>query len=160
MRIRTTLLLGLACVAACGGDKAATADSTKTAAPAAAAMVPAPAALTAEMVAGTWTGTNMTEKGDSVVGHFTAIGAGGTGKLLAQGSKDTVLYTMVFAGDSMTATSSAYNDVTLPKGAPKVTFVSVGRMVGAKLVGTSALHLESRPDSLIGRGKWEATKAP
>jgi hypothetical protein len=112
------------------------------------------------MVAGTWNGTGMMADKDSVTGHFVAIAAGNGGKYVAEGSKDTVAYTTVLAGDSMVVTSSPYADPTMPKGTPKVMFVGVGRMVGAKLAGTTSLHLASKPDSVLGRSRWEATKAP
>ncbi len=156
MRQQLTLILVLAGLTACGSsEKAPAADTSKMAAAPA-----APAALTAEMVSGTWAGTNMLADKDSVTGHFTAMGDGAAGKLIAEGSKDTVKYTVALSGDSMIVTSEAYNDVQLPKGAPKVTFVSVGRMSGGKLVGTSTIHLASKPDSILGKGRWEATKAP
>ena len=158
MRRTLSLVLVLAGVAACGSsEKAPAADTAKAAA--APGALAAPMALTEAMMNGTWNGTNMMADKDSVVGHFTAMGSGGAGKLVEEGSKDTVKYTVVLAGDSMTATSEPYNSVGMPKGAPKVTFVSVGRMSGDKLVGTSTLHLASKPDSIVTKGRWEATKA-
>jgi hypothetical protein len=60
----------------------------------------------------------------------------------------------------MISASKAYNDPGLPKGAPKVMFHSVARLKDGKLVGTSTIVLASKPDSVVGKGNFEATKAP
>jgi hypothetical protein len=41
-----------------------------------------------------------------------------------------------------------------------VTFRAVGRMVGGKLVGMSTTMLASKPDSVLGRSRFELTKTP
>ncbi len=157
MRFGIASLLLLAAVATGCAPKDAAPSGDTTSSMASTTMAPM---LTAEAMAGTWTGTNMAEVGDSVTGRFTVMSTGDAGKVISEGSKDTVSYTTTFSGDSMTAISSAYSDFRAPKGSPKITFKSVGRMVGAKLVGTSTLYMASKPDSVVGRGRWEATKAP
>jgi len=62
--------------------------------------------------------------------------------------------------DSMIATSVPYTDPTLPKGSPKVMFKAVGRLRDGKLAGTSTLMVAAKPDSVLGRATWEATRAP
>ena len=62
--------------------------------------------------------------------------------------------------DSVISSSKPYKDPTLPKGTPNVTFRAVGRMKDGKLVGTTTLMLASKPDSVVGKSNWEATKAP
>jgi hypothetical protein len=76
------------------------------------------------------------------------------------GAKQPVDYAIKLDADSAIATSQPYTDPTLPKGTPKVVFRSVARMKDGKLVGTSNLMLASKPDSVIGKATWEATKAP
>ena len=59
----------------------------------------------------------------------------------------------------MTATSAPYANPADAK-APKITFRSVGRLKDGKLVGTSMNMLADKPDSVVSRGRWEATKMP
>jgi len=146
----------LLAVVAVGCAKKEEAPPPDTTAPV--AMAPAP--LTAADVAGAWKGMTMATSSDSVTARWGMSGDGNTGKILVEGSKDSIAYTTTYAGDSLMATSVAYTDPTLPKGTPKVTFVSVGRLSNGKLAGTVTLHLASKPDSVIGGGRWEATKAP
>ena len=151
--MRRVLLVAIVMAACAKSDTAAT-DSAALAAA-------APAALTADMIAGTWNGTSMAEGSDSVVNRWTVIGgaAGTEGKLILEGSADTIRYTTVFDADSMVATSLPYTPPT-PAGSPQVTFRSVGRLVDGKLVGTSANMLAAMPDSVVGRVRWEATRTP
>jgi hypothetical protein len=110
-------------------------------------------------VAGTWNGTTMAEASDSVIRRWTVMGDGMTGKWVVEGSKDTVTTTTTYDADSMIVTSSAYKEPTVP-GNPMVTFRSIGRLTGGKLVGTAAVMPVSKPDSVLVRFRWEATKAP
>lgn len=154
--MRKSTLLALLVVVACAKEEAPAVDSAATA-----AMQPAPAALTPADLAGTWNGTTKAEGTDSVVNRFTAMRTtDSTGAIILEGSKDTVAYTMRYDADSMIATSVAYTDPSMPKGSPPVTFRSVGRLKDGKLVGTSTLMLASKPDSVLARSTWEATKAP
>ena len=144
-------MLLAAFVFACAKSETPKADSPAVAA--------GPAPLTAADVAGTWNGTTMAEASDSVLNRWTVTGDGMNGKWVAEGSKDTVATTTTYDADSMIVTSAAYKDM-LTKGNPMVTFRSVGRLTGGKLVGTAAAMLVSKPDSVINRVRWEATKAP
>ena len=154
----STRHVGLACVvlaiAACSPKDEAATDST------AAAAAAAPAPLTPAALAGTWAGQTMGETGDSVTGKFTIIAkAEGGGQAVFEGSKDTLTYTSTFDADSSVATSAPYIDPTMPKGTPQVMFKAVARMIGEnKMGGMTTLVLASKPDSVIGRGRWEATR--
>lgn len=124
------------------------------------AMAPAPAMLMPGDLAGNWNAVGMPENSDSVVNRFTFTSVtDSTGKLTAEDNKTVVLYTQKFDADSVVATSSPYINPATPKG-PKVTFRSVGRLKEGKLVGTSVVMLASKPDSVVSRGRWEATRAP
>lgn len=145
--------------AGCGGstDDTTTMDADSTGMMAEAA----PAMLTADDVNGTWNGMSMAEVGDSVTSRWTTMrNADGTALFVFEGSPDTVSYTTMFSGDSMVATSEPYNDPDAPAGSPQLMFRSVGRLVDGKLVGTSAVMLATAPDSVVARGRWEATRAP
>lgn len=152
--MRKLLLLAVT-VVACSKAETPPPDTTAAMAPA-----PAPAMLTAADVAGTWNGVGMLETGDSVVSRWTAEEVSdSTGKLTIVGSKEAIPYSRKLDADSMIVTSSPYTDPTMPKG-PKVTFRSIGRLKDGKLIGTSANRLAAKPDSVVGRGRWEATRAP
>ncbi len=119
-----------------------------------------PAPLMASDLAGTWTGMIMAEGSDSVLSRFTVWSPTGTdSKTLVEGSTDTVAVTHMFDADSLVATSAVYTDPTMPN-KPQVTFRAVGRMMGGKLVGTSAVMLASKPDSVLARERFEMTKSP
>lgn len=144
-------MLLAAFLVACGKSETPPADSPAVAA--------GPAPLTAADVAGTWNGMTMAEASDSVLHRWTVTGDGMTGKWIAEGQKDSIATTTTYDADSMIVTSAAYKDM-LTKGNPMVTFRSVGRLTGGKLVGTAVAMLVSKPDSVINRVRWEATKAP
>ena len=155
--MRKSLLLTVLVVAACSKEEAPAVDSAATAAPPPAA----PAPLTAADLAGTWHGIAKAEGTDSVVNRFTAVrSTDSTGKIISEGQKDSVAYTIRYDADSMIATSAAYTATDLPKGTPPVIFRSVGRLRDGKLVGTSTLMLASKPDSVLARSTWEATRTP
>ena len=128
-----------------------------------AAAPPPPAKLTAADVAGNWSGTSKMEKSDSVLNKWIAVHVtDSTGKLVIEGSKDSIAYTMKYDADSMIATSSPYPMPMPKKGqkGPKVTFRSVGWLKDGKLTGTSTVMLAAKPDSVVQRTRWEATKTP
>jgi hypothetical protein len=127
----------------------------------AAAMTPAPVLLTAADVSGKWNGMSMGETSDSVTARWTSESIDdASGTLTIEGSKDAIPFTRMFDGDSMVATSTApYVSPANPK-APKLHFRSVGRMKDGKLVGTMVNTLADKPDSVVARGRWEATRAP
>jgi hypothetical protein len=150
-------ILMIAVLAACSKTETA---KTDTAAPAMAPPPAAPAALTATDLSGTWKGTTMAEQGDSVISHWTVVSPNGSdSKFIVDGQKDSVAFTTVLDADSMVATSVAYNDPNFKK-AGKVMFRSVGRLKDGKLTGTAAIMLATKPDSVLSRTRWEATKTP
>jgi hypothetical protein len=111
-------------------------------------------------VNGTWNATSKIE-GDTATNTFTFKNAtDSTGKLTFTKTKTSVDYTVKLDADSLVAVSKPYKDPGLPKGTPNVTFRSVGRMKDGKLSGTATIMLASKPDSVMGRATWEATKAP
>jgi len=153
--MRKVFLLALI-VAACAKKEPAP-DTTTPAAP---PPPPPPPALTAADITGTWNGTSKRE-GDTTTATFTVKSTSdSTSTVTFAKTKVTVNVSNKLDADSLIATSKAYTDPTLPKGTPKVTFRAVGRMKDGKLVGTTTLMLASKPDSVVGKANWEATKAP
>ena len=150
-------LLAVAFLVACSKAETPKADTTAAAPP---PPPPAPAPLKAADISGTWNGESKQEGKDSVTKWSTTNVTDSTGKLTFADKKGSVEYSMKFDADSFIATSKAYDDPSLPKGAPKVTFVSVGRVKNGAMSGTAALHLASKPDSVLGKVTWTATKAP
>ncbi|MDB4888624.1 MAG: hypothetical protein JWL61_479 [Gemmatimonadetes bacterium] len=151
------LLLAAVLITACSKAKTPAVDTTATTTPPPPA---APAKLTAADFAGTWHGESKADGKDSVVAKWTTIRVtDNTGKFVYDGSKDTVKFTTTYDADSMIASSAAYTNPRTPKG-PKVMFKSIGWLKGGKLTGKSVTLLASKPDSVLGRGTWEATKAP
>ena len=143
-------MLLAAFVVACAPNEQPAADS---------AAMAGPAPLSAADVAGTWNGVTMPEVGDSSLNRWMITGDGMQGIMVSENSPDTVTSTTTYDADSLIATSTPYTDRNLP-GSPTVTFRSVGRLTGGKLVGTATLMLASKPDSVLARVRWEATKAP
>ena len=150
--MRKVLLIAVA-VVACSKAETPAADTAAPAPP------PAPAALSAADVSGTWKGTSKREGTDSTL-TFTLLNSDSTGKLVFPNMKDTVTTLMRFDGDSVIVTSSAYREPGSPKNAPQVTFRSVGRIKDGKLVGSAAISPAAKPDTVVARVTWEATKAP
>lgn len=146
-------MLLAAFVVACSPAEKQAADSPAVAA--------GPAPLTAADVAGTWTGMTMAEASDSIISRWTVTGDGTNGKWIVEGSKDSVATTTTYDADSMIVTSVAYKDPRIA-GSPTVTFRSIGRLTGGsgKLVGTAVVMPADKPDSVVARFRWEATKAP
>jgi hypothetical protein len=147
------LLVAAAAVVACAKSETGAGDS--------AAMSVAPAALTAADVQGTWSVVGMAETSDSVTGRWVASPGASDNeiRIVAEGTTDTLTWTRTFDADSMMATSPPFTPPA-PAGSPQVVVQSVGRMQGAKLVGTSRTMLAAKPDSLLSRGRWEATRVP
>ncbi len=149
--------LAVAFLVACAKADAPKADTTAVAPP----PPPAPVALKAADIAGTWNGESKTEGKDSVTGKWSITSTSdSTGKLTFADNKGTVDYSSKLDADSLMATSKPYTDPALPKGSPKVTFVSVGRVKNGAMSGAATLHLASKPDSVLGKVTWTATKAP
>ncbi|HEX5076917.1 MAG TPA: hypothetical protein VFW03_27155 [Gemmatimonadaceae bacterium] len=152
--MRKVFLLAIL-VAACAKKEPAP-DTTTPAPP---PPPPPPPALTAADVNGTWNGTSKAE-GDTTTYAFTVAISDSTAKLTLDKTKQSVEYAVKLDADSMVATSKPFNDPSLPKGTPKVIDHTVGRMKDGKMVGVTTLVLASKPDSVVGKGNWEATKAP
>ena len=150
------LFILAAALVACSKAETPAVDTTAMAP----AVAPAPAALTAADVGGTWNGVSMGETSDSITSRWqTARIDDNTGTLTVEGQKNAIKFTRVFDADSMIATSEPYANPTDAK-APKLIFRSVARLKDGKLVGTSANMLADKPDSVVSRGRFEATKAP
>jgi hypothetical protein len=133
---------------------------TETAQTDTAAMAMAPAALTANDVAGTWNGTVTREGSDSILARWTVVATTPPeSKMVFEGSSDTLALTSTFDADSMMTTSPPYDDPSTPA-KEMVVFRSVGRLQSGKLVGTSMVMLADKPDSVVARSRWEATRAP
>ena len=154
--MRKVLLLAVAVVACSKAETPAT-DTGAAAAPPPPA---APAALTAADVGGTWNGTAKREGTDSVT-TFTVVNiSDSTGKFVPGGSKDSVSTTSKFDSDSVIVTSASYKEPGAPKNAPLVVFRSVGRLKDGKLVGVATVMPAAKPDTVLFRVNWEATRAP
>ena len=154
--MRKVLLLAMI-VVACAKKEEPAVDTSAAAPP---PPPPPPAALTAADVKGNWNGTSKRE-GDTTNVQWTLTSVtDSTGKLTFASNKQSVDYTIKLDADSMVATSKPYTDPSLPKGTPKVTFHSIGRLKDGKLGGIAHIMLASKPDSLLGTATWEATKAP
>lgn len=153
--MRKTILLA-AVLVACAKAETPPAD---TAAPAMAPAAPAP--LTAADVAGTWNGQTKNVGSDSVISKWTVKSTSdSTGTLTYDGTKVTVPFKTVLSADSMVATSDAFVPPNSKKGAPKVKFVSIGRVKDGQLTGTANIVLATNPDSVVARHTYSATKAP
>jgi hypothetical protein len=156
---KTFLVLGAASLVACAKKDAGVADSSAAAAAAAPA---APAALTEADLVGTWNGQSMPQSSDSVLAKWTCVqpATGNQSKCVdAAAPKDTTVYTYTLSGDSVMFTSAAYTPPAPPK-SPKVIDHVVGRKSGDKWSGTAVTVLASKPDSVVLRTRWEATKSP
>ena len=130
-----------------------------TAAPAMAPAAPTP--LTAAEMAGTWKGETRNVGSDSIISKWTVTSTSdSTGTLTYDGTKVTVPFKTVISGDSSVATSAAFLPPTAKKGSPKVMFISVGRLKDGQFSGTANVVLASKPDSVLARHTFVATKAP
>ena len=151
-------LISAVSLVACAKKEAGVADSSAavSAAPA------APAALTAADLVGTFNGQSMGLGSDSVIARWTCVqpATGNESKCVdAAAPKDTTVYTYTLSGDSVMFMSAAYTPPAPPK-SPQVIDHVVGRKVGDKWMGTVVTTLASKPDSVVMRTRWEATKSP
>lgn len=159
---KTFLLIGAASFVACAKKEAGVSDSSAAAAAAPAPAPAAPAALTATDLVGTWNGQSMAEGSDSVIGRWTCVQppTGNESKCVdAVSPKDTTVYTYTISGDSVMFTSAPFTPPA-PAKSPKLIEHVVGRKAGDKWTGTSVATLASKPDSVVMRMRWEATKSP
>ena len=157
--MRKEVLLVAAVLTACSKAEAPKADTAASVAPAGApAAPPPPAALTAADLAGTWHGESKLEGKDSVVAKWTLTRVSdSTGTLTYDGTKMAIPYSIKLDADSMISTSQPYLP---PKGKVKQVFHAVGWMKDGKLSGHSTATMASKPDSVLGKITWVATKAP
>ena len=121
---------------------------------------PAPPALTAADISGTWNGTSKVEGDTATTAFVVKSTSDSTATLTNKKTKVAVAVSTKLDADSMIATSKPYKDPTMPKVKGNVMFRAVGRMKDGKLVGTTTVMLASKPDSVVGKANWEATKAP
>ena len=104
----------------------------------------------------------MAQSSDSVLAHWTCVqpATGNQSKCVdAAAPKDTTVYTATVSGDSVMFTSKAYTPPG-PRKSPKVIDHVVGRKSGDQWMGTAVTELASKPDSVVMRTRWEATKSP
>ena len=135
---------------ACASNETPSADSAAA----------APAALTDADVAGTWTGTATPEGSDSVFAHWTQTCSAGTCRTTTQEMpKDTVTATSTIEGDSVRATTAAFADTTLVKGA-MVVDSWVARVTGTQVTGHGVFKLADKPDSVVLRYRFSGSRAP
>lgn len=121
---------------------------------------PPPVKLTAADLAGSWTGTSKAAGTDSVTSKWVATSTSdSTGTATYEGTKTTVAYTTTFDADSVMVASAAFVPPGAKASAPKIMFKSVGRIQDGKLVGTAVTHLAAKPDSVLGRTTFEATRS-
>lgn len=149
---RFALLCCAALLVGCSkSDSAPAADS--------AAVAPAPPALTAADVAGTWTVRTMSETSDSVLVEYTmtAVGDPSTWTITLP-NRPPMAIRVTFAGDSVVTESGPYESV-LRKGI-QVTTRGVSRLVGGELVGTTvARYATTTADSVVTL-RTRGTRAP
>lgn len=154
---KAALVVAAVSVVACAKTESAKTDS----AAAMAAAPAAPAAVTAADMAGTVSGRALAQNSDSVLFQFTCVTAptGNVSRCVnAAAPKDTTDYTYTLSGaDSVMWTSAAYTPPAPPK-SPKLIDHVVGRLSGGKWTGTTVTVLASKPDSVVLRSRWEATK--
>jgi hypothetical protein len=154
MRSVLFIAVAIAAVSACAKKDTGASDSS-----AAAAM--APAGLTAAQLAGTWNGMSIPEGSDTATIRWTSIASETSSdiKVITQGQPDTVIYTRTIDADSLMVTSAPFTPPQ-PPGSAQVINRASGRLVDGKLAGTYVTVLASKPDSVIQRGRWEATRVP
>ena len=150
---RLSLILAVVLVAACAKKEPAP-DAAKT--PAAAA---APAPIDLAAITGTWSFKVMPATGDSVLTTFILVAtANTTGWTMYLKGRDPLTLQVMVMGDSIMATSPAYQSV-LRKNV-KVFTTNVFHLVDDKLVGTTMAHYTVKgPDSLVTL-RTEGVKAP
>jgi len=152
----TLVFLAAVSLVACSKSESAKPDS---AAAAAAAPPAAPAAVTAADMASTVSGKVMMQNSDSVIATFTCSpGSGPNTSVCVNATKDTVNYTYTLNGsDSVMFESAPYTPKVPPK-SPKLIQHVVGHLAGNQWTGTSTAVLAAKPDSVVQRARWTATK--
>jgi hypothetical protein len=143
-------------VAACSKSESGKPDS---AAAAAAATPSAPAAVTAADMAVPATGKVMPTNSDSVLDTFVcSAGSAPNTSVCVNSTKDTVTYTYTLSGaDSVMFESAPFTPKAPPK-SPKLINHVVGHLAGNQWTGTATSVLAAKPDSVVQRTRWTATK--
>ena len=146
-------------LAACGGGETATTDSAAADSTAVAAPAPAPAALTAQDLAGTFNGTSYPEgsANPATWTMVTSVGADNavTSKLIFAGSTDSIpVRIAAIEGDSVRMEMGPYK---LGGTGPEVNTMITGRKTADGMAGTFMAHPVAKPDSTI-TGRWESKK--
>ena len=145
-------------LAACGGGETATTDS---AADSTVAAAPAPAALTAQDLAGTFNGSSHPDGSSAAPSTWvmvTSVGADNAviSKLVFAGSTDSIPVRLVaIEGDSVRWEMGPYK---LGGSGPEVNTMITGRKTADGLGGTFMAHPVAKPDSAI-TGRWESRRA-
>ncbi len=115
-----------------------------------------PMALTEADIAGTWMGTSMAEGSDSVVARWTEVCANGACTGTTEGSPDTSRSTYTLSGDSAVGRSTPF--ASTAAGGARVIDTWTVRLRDGKVVGTGALMLADKPDSVLMRYHFEGSR--
>jgi hypothetical protein len=113
-------------------------------------------ALTEADIAGTWMGTSMPEGSDSVVARWTEVCANGACTGTVEGAADTARSTYTLSGDSCVGRSAPYAS-SAARGATVIDSWVV-RLRDGKAVGTGAITLADKPDSVVMRYRFEGSR--
>jgi hypothetical protein len=150
---RLSLLLAAVLLAACAKKEPAP-EATKTPA---APVAPAPIDLAT--VAGTWSFKVMPATGDSVLTTYILVAtANTTGWTMYLPKRDPLTLQVMVMGDSIMATSPAYESVL--RKSVKVFTTSVFHLVDDKLVGHTMAHYTVKGTDSVVALRSEGVKAP
>jgi len=136
-------------------------DTTAEAAPAstAAPTPPAPPPISLADVAGKWSMTTMTEKGDSTLVKYELVATGDTtGWTFNFPKRKPVPAHVAVGGDSIIIDAGPFESV-LRKGV-QVTTHGVARLQDGKLVGTTVARYATHDADSVRNLRFEGTRAP
>jgi hypothetical protein len=151
--MRSLLLVPALLLAAACGEKAAPEEMTPEA-------PPAPAALTAADLSGTWSGMTMASGTDSVTSRWTVtLTSDTTGTLTQEGMPEPVGFAIMFDADSSVATSFPFVDPSRGDDM-MVMWRSVGRRQADGQIGGTVENMVVGSNEVFARGEWHMTKAP
>jgi hypothetical protein len=151
------LLIAAVSLVACSKSESAKPDS---AAAAMAAAPAAPAGVTAADMAVSVSGKVMAQSSDSVLNTFTcAPGSAPNTSMCVNSAKDTVNYTYTLTGADSVVFDSAPFTPKMPPKSPKMINHAVGHLAGGQWTGTATAVLAAKPDSVVQRTRWTATKS-
>jgi hypothetical protein len=149
------VLIAVVSLVACSKSESAKPDS----AAATAATPAAPTGVTAADMAAPVSGKVMATNSDSVLGTFTCSpGSGANTSVCVNSTKDTVNYTYTLTGADSVVFESAPFTPKLPPKSPKMINHVVGHLAGGQWTGTATAVLAAKPDSVVQRSRWTATK--